>query len=105
MGQATAGEIRGHCWHCRTGLTGLDYGRESRCPGCDKPNHCCRNCRHFAPGRASECMEPQAERVIDKTRSNFCDWFEPARDPDSGAGAPDADALRSLAEALFRPGK
>ena len=51
-------EIVGHCWNCGQGLTKLDYGRESTCLNCDKPTHCCRNCRHFAPGRPNECMEP-----------------------------------------------
>jgi hypothetical protein len=47
-------------------------------------------------------MEPQVERVIDKARSNFCEWFEPTQAPRAGTDAPDADALHSAAEALFR---
>ncbi len=105
MGQVTTGEIRGHCWQCGGGLTALDYGRESECPGCHKPTHSCRNCRHYAPGRANECMEPQVERVIDKSRANFCEWFEPAQNPNPAGGAPDVDALRGAAEALFRSEK
>lgn len=105
MGEVTTEEIRGHCWSCGAGLTGLDFGRESRCPSCDKPTHCCRNCRLYAPGRANECLEPQVERVIEKARSNFCEWFEPARTPSPASSAPDGDALRSAAEALFRSGK
>jgi hypothetical protein len=50
-------------------------------------------------------MEPQVERVIDKARSNFCEWFEPAMSPRRGATAPDADDLRGAAEALFRTPK
>jgi len=96
-------ELKGHCWHCAAGLTRLDYGRESACPGCDKPTHCCRNCRLYAPGRPNECMEPQVERVIDKARSNFCEWFEPAMDPLAGDAGADLDALRADAESLFRP--
>lgn len=105
MDTQTAGETRGHCWHCGAGLTALDYGRECECPGCSAPTRCCRNCRHFAPGRANECMEPQVERVIDKARSNFCEWFEPAMNPGPGATAPDAESLRRAAEALFRTPK
>lgn len=94
-------EIRGYCWHCSQGLTRLDLGRESRCPGCDKPTHCCRNCRHFAPGRPNECMEPLSERVVEKLRSNFCDLFEPNPKPVGDTAVADADALRQAAEALF----
>jgi hypothetical protein len=50
-------------------------------------------------------MEPQVERVIDKARSNFCEWFEPTQNPKAGGGAPDVDALRGAAEALFRSEK
>jgi len=95
-------EIKGHCWHCGSDLTRLDYGRESACPGCGKPTHCCRNCRHSAPGRPNECMEPQVERVIEKARSNFCDLFEPTLSPRPVAATGDADALRQAAESLFR---
>lgn len=105
MGTEITGEIRGHCWHCGGGLVALDFGRESYCPGCGKPTYCCRNCRHYAPGRANECMEPQVERVIEKTRSNFCDWFEPAVSPRGGHAVPDPQALLSAAEALFRDPK
>ncbi len=97
-------EVKGRCWHCGTGLTRVDYGRESVCPRCDKPTHCCRNCRHFAPGRPNECMEPQVERVIDKTRSNFCEWFEPANDAQAADTGTGPDALRTAAESLFRSG-
>jgi hypothetical protein len=48
-------------------------------------------------------MEPQVERVIDKARSNFCEWFEPAMDPRAGDARADMDALRADAESLFRP--
>lgn len=105
MGTETTAEIRGRCWHCGGPLGVLDFGRECACPACGKSTHCCQNCRHYAPGRANECMEPQVERVIDKARSNFCEWFEPSLDPRQSAAAPDAEALRSAAEALFKGDK
>ena len=97
-------EIRGYCWHCGGDLTRLDFGRESPCPGCAKPTHCCRNCRLYAPGRANECAEPQVERVIDKVRSNFCDWFEPSLSPLGPSGdKTSSDDLKAAADALFGP--
>lgn len=96
-------EIRGHCWHCGAGLARLDFGRESICPACGKPTHCCRNCRHYAPGRANACMEPLVEPVLDKTRSNFCDLLEPTLTPRPQTGATtDAQAVRRAAEDLFK---
>ena len=95
-------EIRGYCWNCGRGLTRLDLGRESRCPGCDQATHCCRNCRHYTPGRPNDCMEPLSERVVDKDRPNFCDLFEPNLRSAVGTPTADAEALRQAAEALFR---
>lgn len=95
-------EIIGLCWHCRRPLTRADYGRENNCLGCTKPVRVCRNCRHYAPGRPNDCLEPMAERVLDKNRATMCEFFEPDPNPPEGEGRSDVDALRDAAEALFR---
>ena len=41
----------------------------------DADVHCCRNCEFDDPGSYNECRETQAERVLEKDRSNFCDYF------------------------------
>jgi hypothetical protein len=43
-----------------------------------------------------------AERVMDKTRANFCDYFEPTVTPLDGGGATSEDSLRQAAEDLFK---
>ncbi|MEY6432813.1 hypothetical protein ABC977_10380 [Thioalkalicoccus limnaeus] len=94
----------GRCWSCGRGLTSADYGRENRCLGCDRDTRVCRNCRHYAPGRANECYEPRSERILIKDRANFCDFFEPNAAP-AGIKTPAQaapDALRQAAEALFK---
>lgn len=91
----------GTCWSCGHALTAVDFGREARCPSCGKGTHACRNCRFYAPGRANDCLEPIAERVVDKERPNFCDLFEPVQ-RDGPAAKPSADDLKAAAEALFR---
>jgi predicted RNA-binding Zn-ribbon protein involved in translation (DUF1610 family) len=91
----------GTCWSCGQRLVASDYGREDRCPACGKATHACRNCRFYAPGRANDCFEPIAERVVDKERPNFCDLFEPSSKA-GGAAAQPADDLRAAAEALFK---
>lgn len=96
-------EIIGKCWHCGAGLTKADYGRETTCLACGKPTRVCLNCRHFARGRPNDCMEPLAERVLDKSRANFCEHFDPTDRP---AAAPSvtapANSLRQAAQDLFR---
>jgi hypothetical protein len=91
----TPGELA--CWKCGANLkpVPLPLGRRAECPACRAELHCCRMCRHFAPGKARQCMEPMAEEVKDKTRANFCDWFQPARAA-APAAAPDRKALDDL---------
>lgn len=98
-------EIIGHCWNCGQGLTKLDSGREATCLNCGKPVHCCRNCRDYALGRPNECREPLVERVVEKMRANFCEFFTPARQATgsaTSAAAADPERLRVAAEDLFR---
>jgi len=64
------------CYHCKQSFDGAGtIGRTDTCPVCDADLHCCLNCRHYAPGAYNECRESQAERVLDKERANFCDFF------------------------------
>jgi hypothetical protein len=50
-------------------------GRQTQCPSCGDDLHCCLNCSFYDAGSYNDCREPQAERVLDKSRSNFCDFF------------------------------
>lgn len=76
-------------------------GRRDECHKCGADLHVCKNCQHYDPAAYNECREPQADRVQEKERANFCDFFQPGQ----GAGA-DAnkakDDLLSAAEALFK---
>lgn len=94
--------IQGNCWHCNQALTAADYGRETNCPGCTIPTRVCRNCRHFAPGRPNDCVEPMTEPILEKERANFCELFEPTDRPlGDGTRTPAAD-LAKAAEDLFK---
>jgi hypothetical protein len=74
-------------------------GRRDTCPQCRADLRTCRQCRFYDPTLADACREPQAERVLDKTRANFCDYFAPA-DTVPVAAAPVASARAAL-ERLF----
>jgi len=93
------------CAGCQADLGRLDsVGRRDTCPSCSADLHSCRNCRFYDPRSYNECREPQAERVLDKTRSNFCDYFAP---PAGVSGAPDRPAAgakptRDELDRLFR---
>lgn len=64
------------CAACNKEIT-LDrfIGRRETCPYCGADLHSCRNCDFYTPGVYNDCKEPQADRVPDKERSNFCDFF------------------------------
>lgn len=88
-----------NCWQCGANLKDivLPIGRRDECPACRSELHVCRMCRHYAPGKAKQCMEPMAEDVREKTRANFCDWFQPAPSANGpSARAQDRAALASL---------
>ncbi|MES9887060.1 MAG: hypothetical protein ABW140_09635 [Candidatus Sedimenticola sp. 6PFRAG1] len=91
----------GKCWNCGIELGPHDYGRETNCLKCGKPSRVCRNCRWYAPGQTNECKEPVAERVMEKEKPNYCDFFEPASDPVGGGSGPE-DELLNAAEDLFK---
>lgn len=90
------------CFNCGNMLTfsGMP-GRRDECSKCHADVHCCRNCKFFDRAAYNECREPSADRVQEKDRANFCDYFLPG-DPD-GPSADDKQAkLRAAAEALFK---
>jgi hypothetical protein len=74
------------------------------CPDCRAPVHACRQCAHLDTGRRFECVQPIAERIVDKNAPNQCALFslrvvvERNASPDS---ARPSDIRRSF-ENLFK---
>jgi len=66
------------CHAC--GLASATLGVVSRaasCDACGAELRCCLNCRFHDKSAYNECAEPSAERVLEKNRANFCDYFAP----------------------------
>ena len=79
------------CHSCKNPVdAGARVGRTDTCPHCDADLHCCLNCRFYDSGSHNKCREPQAERVVDKESSNFCDYFSFAESCASDAAGPRA---------------
>ena len=57
------------------------------------------NCTFYDKNRANECFEPQVERVKEKDRSNYCDYFR-FKD-DAGQKDPRTDAQKAWKD-LFK---
>ena len=79
-------------------------GRREICPFCGSDLHCCLGCVHYNIGSYNDCREPQAERVIEKDRSNFCDFFI-FRDVEMGGKGKDPrESSKTKMESLFKTG-
>lgn len=92
------------CYRCGASLAALSLplSRQDECPACSVSLHVCRMCVYYDVNAVDQCREDDAERVVEKARPNFCDYFK----PDSSAFDPTEksadDAARSAAEDLFK---
>ena len=65
------------CFSCKRELEIQERpGRSDTCPFCGSDLKVCKNCRFQDENAYNNCREPRAERVIEKERANFCDYFE-----------------------------
>lgn len=88
------------CFSChKENKVSLPVGRRDECAHCGADLHVCKNCRFFDPKSYNECKEPQADVVLEKERSNFCDHFNPGGQIKTG---PSKEDLLAAAEALFK---
>ena len=76
-------------------------GRRDDCTHCGADLHVCYNCEHYDKIAYNECRETQADRVLEKAKANFCDYFSPRSSADS-AKLSKADADKAKLEALFK---
>jgi len=65
-----------NCGHNLELLSATTTSRRDDCPACSADLHVCKNCKFYDPNAYNECHEPQAERVLVKDKSNYCDYFE-----------------------------
>lgn len=75
---------------------GHTVGRTATCDACHADLHACRQCAHYDENAYNACKENQAERVIDKERSNFCDYFSLASATGAKNDTEREDALKKL---------
>lgn len=90
------------CYHCKKSIPVLGafkITRTEECPFCGFSLHCCRMCKFYDPKVYNECHESNADRLVDKEKSNFCDYFVLS---DGKAAGQDKEQLVSLADALFK---
>ena len=90
------------CPSCaRSHPTDGPVSRAARCDDCGADLRCCLACRFHDVSSYNECAEPSAERVVDKERANFCDYFSPAPSARTTAKGESSPAQSQL-DALFK---
>ncbi|MEO5366946.1 MAG: hypothetical protein H7831_11465 [Magnetococcus sp. WYHC-3] len=92
----------GQCWQCGVTLDALQFGFRDLCPQCAWETHCCANCRFYDTHHYNDCREPQAERVVEKEKGNYCDYFEPGSAAEGGERRHVKEDAIKAAQALFK---
>jgi len=81
------------------------HGKVSRqdvCPHCNRDLRCCKQCKYYDQSAYNECKEVAAERIIDKERANFCDFFVPKGSVGGGGSFNRTKEAKEALEALFK---
>jgi hypothetical protein len=92
------------CHHCgKTADMGDRVGRNDVCPHCGDDLHVCLNCQHYDPAVYNECHETQADRVLEKDKANFCDYFAASDRPMTKASNKKEDAKAKLEDLFKKP--
>ncbi len=90
-----------HCFFCKQELeSGDEIGRQDTCAHCGRDLKCCMQCRFYDVHAYNACREVLAERVVDKERSNFCDYFVPRGETRRNMNR--SDEAKQALEALFK---
>lgn len=88
------------CYKCSNALDIAHVGRRDTCPNCDADVRVCYNCKFYDTKAYNECGEPSADRVVDKDKANFCDYFSATANGKKG-GKVENEALKKLND-LFK---
>jgi hypothetical protein len=94
----------GFCYNCGETLNNeLDFSRSDRCPKCGRDTRVCKNCEFYDVTKYNECSETNADRITDKEKSNFCDYFKPAsQNKNQNQTLSAAEKAKLQLEALFK---
>lgn len=93
------------CFSCKRPVASeARPGRSEVCDSCGTSLKVCLNCAFYEPASCGACREPSAERVVDKEKANFCEFFIFSDLADGGreAGADKRPDPLSALKALFK---
>jgi hypothetical protein len=81
-------------------LEAFPPGRADSCDHCGAALRTCLACKNYDKSAYNECHEPAAERVVDKEKPNFCEWYKFGAQKTGNAAS--KDELLERARALFK---
>jgi len=90
------------CYHCQKTIPiigSVKILRTEECPYCSTSLHCCRMCSFYDSRVYNECRESNAERIVDKEKANFCDYFNLS---DGTHNKSSKEDLNNIAASLFK---
>jgi len=92
------------CHRCGTQFaTSGKPSRQDACLKCNAWLRSCRNCEFYSPRHKNDCLEDNAEPVVDKEQANFCELYSPnKRAPGAAAGSAKAAPAVDPFDALFK---
>ncbi len=67
------------CYKCKATLElapGADVLRSEECNSCYTDLRCCKMCGFYDKNSYNECREPMADRITEKEKAGFCDFFK-----------------------------
>ncbi|MBF0209029.1 MAG: hypothetical protein HQK53_19385 [Oligoflexia bacterium] len=76
--------------------------RSEECPECGFLIRCCKMCDFYDSSTYNECRELMAERVVDKDKVNFCNYFRISSDKGLSPYDNDRKTMLGSAESLFK---
>lgn len=92
-----------NCFKCSTKIEYDQVHRGDTCSKCLSDLRVCKNCEHYSESAYNSCKESQADRVVEKEKANFCDYFAlSTKSPSSESTLSPAEKARMAAEALFK---
>lgn len=89
------------CFSCAKEITVSGVvGFREECAHCGADVRACKNCEFFDKSAYNECRETQADRILEKERSNRCDFFKIKTNQQNAIS--EKEKQRALAESLFK---
>lgn len=93
------------CFHCQkiNQISDKVHFRDE-CESCGQDLHSCKQCQNYDEGSYNECKDPSADRILDKEKANYCDFYivKAGVAGEASSSSPSKSDLLAQAEALFK---